>query len=265
MAGHLSRESLLAHLRDGDERALGARIVDAAEAALSREQPVATDFLDPAAQRVAEGILASIPDVSYKAFGGYVRAERRRYSVYPHYFLTELVVDPVGALEIEVAGGAGTLSHRDVLGAILGTGLTREKVGDILMTPKGAQAIVAVEVMPFLELHLTQVGRERVAVRPIDLERLEVEPEQVKEIRATVASMRLDAVASSGFGMSRSKMVREIKAERLKVNWQPVTNPARAVEVGDVISMRGRGRVIVEAVSGTTRKGRTGLILKRLI
>src|SRR5690606_31151046 len=84
-----------------------------------------------------------------------------------------------------------------------------------------------------------------------------------KEIKATVASLRLDAVAAEGFGMSRTKMVREIKAERVKLNWQPVSNPALAVKEGDVLSLRGRGRVVVAQVVGTTRKGRTSVVLQR--
>lgn len=63
--------------------------------------------------------------------------------------------------------------------------------------------------------------------------------------------------------MSRTKMVREIKAERVKLNWQPVSNPALAVKEGDVLSLRGRGRVVVAQVVGTTRKGRTSVVLQR--
>jgi RNA-binding protein YlmH len=68
-----------------------------------------------------------------------------------------------------------------------------------------------------------------VVVSEIDLEQLEAVPKQVKEIRATVASLRLDAVASAGYGTSRSQMVREIKAGKVKVDWKPVDNPARAL------------------------------------
>src|SRR5690606_8803742 len=131
-----------------------------------------------------------------------------------------------------------TLGHRDVLGAILALGIKREKVGDIIVTSRGAQAILASEVTDFVRDHLLRVGRAPVRVEVIDPERLEVEPGRVKEIRATVASLRLDAVARAGFGTARTKRVREIKAERVKVNWQAVRDPARPVEVGDVLSIR---------------------------
>jgi len=102
-------------------------------------------------------------------------------------------------------------------------------------------------------------------VREIDPEQIAVEPERVREIKATVASLRLDAVAAAGFGTSRTKIAREIKGERVKVNWKLVNNPAHEINPGDVLSIRGRGRVVVEQITGTTKKGRIGLVLKRMI
>ena len=123
--------------------------------------------------------------------------------------------------------------------------------------------VVAAEVADYLLTHWNQVHQVPISVREIDEEQLAVEPERIKEIKATVASLRLDAVAAEGFGMSRTKMVREIKAERLKLNWKLVSNPAVSVAEGDVLSMRGRGRVVVSQVLGTTRKGRTSIVLHR--
>ena len=99
----------------------------------------------------------------------------------------------------------------------------------------------------------------------IEPEQLEVPPEREKEIRTTVASPRLDAVAADGFGASRTRMAREIRAGRVRVNWQPALHPDRLLQPGDVISIRGRGRVILAEMTGQTKKGRLGLVLKRLI
>lgn len=259
----IERERLLSHLQGEHERHVGARVVDAIAAALERQQPVATPFFDPEEQRISLGIIESVPEISYRACGGYPRAERKRYLLFPQYYLAELAQEPIGVLEITSESAFDTLGHRDVLGAILALGIKREKVGDIIVTSRGAQAILASEVTDFVRDHLLRVGRAPVRVEVIDPERLEVEPERVKEIRTTVASLRLDAVASAGFGTSRTKMVREIKAERVKVNWQAVRDPARPVEVGDVLSIRGRGRVVIAEASGTTKKGRLNVLLRR--
>lgn len=259
----VDRERLLSHLQSADERRAGARVLDLVEQALRYDKAVATDFLDPHERQVVVSVLGSIPEVSFRAYGGYPKAERQRLLIFPEYESGEELEEPVAALEIAVRSGPGEVGHRDCLGALLGTGIDRAKVGDILVTPRGFQAVVALEVADFLAGQLTRVGRADAAVQRIDLDQLDVEPERVKEVRTTVASLRLDAVAAAGYGVSRTRMAREIKAERVKLNWRPVRDPAREVGPGDVVSIRGRGRVVVEAVEGTTRKGRISVVLKR--
>lgn len=261
----MDRDKLLSHLETAEERAIGARLVDLAERALRDDKPVATDFLDPLGVQIAQSVLGSIPEISYKAYGGYAKAERRRLLIFPEYEDVEELEEPVAAVEIRVDSKFEQLGHRDCLGSILGTGLERDKVGDIIVIKGGFQAVVAAEIADFLVANLRRVGRAPAYVEPIDLEQLAVAPERVKEIKATVASMRLDAVASTGFGVSRTRMAREIKAERVKLNWKVVRDPAHEVQQGDTLSIRGRGRVVVEEVQGTTRKGRIGVLLKRYI
>jgi RNA-binding protein YlmH len=99
----------------------------------------------------------------------------------------------------------------------------------------------------------------------LPLEEVVAKEERVKEIRTTVASMRLDVIAAAGFGVSRSKMAGDIATDKLKVNWQEAKNSAQNVKQGDVISMRGRGRVEISEIVGQTKKGRTSVILKRFL
>ena len=87
----------------------------------------------------------------------------------------------------------------------------------------------------------------------------------MKVINATVADLRLDAVAAAGYGVSRSRMADEIKSLNVKVNWQEAKKAAQPVKEGDVLSFRGRGRVEVAEIRGTTKKGRISITLKRYI
>ena len=89
--------------------------------------------------------------------------------------------------------------------------------------------------------------------------------EKVKVISATVAALRLDAVAAAGYGVSRSRMADEIKGQNVKVNWKEAKNAAQPVSEGDIISFRSRGRVEVAEIRGTTKKGRLSITLKRYI
>ncbi len=257
------RNQYLAHLEGDEERLVGARLLDITETALERGEPQTTDFLDPHQRQLAHGILGALAEVSYRAYGGYPKAERQRLLIYPTYYLTELLENPLRAVEVRGEFGFVEVTHRDFLGACLATGLQRERMGDLILIPGGCQIVLTVEALHVILNQLHGVHQVPVTTTEIDIEQLMVEPERIKELRTTVASLRLDAVAAFGFGMSRTKMVREIKGERLKVNWKQVADPAHAVTEGDVLSMRGRGRVTIEQITGQTRIGRIGLVLQR--
>lgn len=259
----MDKEQLTAHLRGEAEQEIGAIIADLARQAWDHNRPQVTRFFDPYERRVAQSVLAGIPEVAALTFGGYNRAERARMVIYPQFFLTEAIESPIAVLQ--VTGGHSSVGHRDFLGALLGTGIKRDKVGDIIIIDQGCQVVVAAEIVNYLLTHWTHVGSYPIQLQLIDEEQLAVEPERIKEIRATVASLRLDAVAAAGYGVSRTKLVREIKAERVKVNWRVIDNPAFQVESGDVISLRGRGRLVLQEVRGTTRKGRISVLLQRYL
>lgn len=259
----MEREEILKIFHDPEERLLAARILDKIEQVKFNGRPQLTDFLDPAQQEAANLIARQEERVSYILAGGYRQAERKRLALMPKFYHTELLDPEIRFLAVEGDFRGTQVSHRDLLGSILGLGIKREKVGDIIMTATGGQVAVTGEILDFVKDNLKQVHRFPVQVREIDPEQLAVEPERTKEIRASVASLRLDAVASSGYGTSRTQMVREIKAGHVKVNWRVVDDASSAVKAGDVLSMRGRGRLVIEEVRGETKKGRTSLLLRR--
>lgn len=260
----VDKSRFLSHL-DGDEKELGSRILDIASEAYGENQPAYFDFLDPRGQEIALGIVRGISALAYRFWGGYRGAERQRLAILPDYYPLDKVDIPLAAVSIEGTADFSQVTHRDVLGAVLGCGLRREKIGDLMLIRRGAQVILTPEMVPVVVHNLQAVQKVPVLVREIDLEQLEAVPKQVKEVKTTVASLRLDAVASAGYGMSRSQMVREIKARKVKVNWKPVDDPAHGIAVGDVVSTRGRGRLEVAEELGLTRKGRISLLLKRYI
>ena len=147
----------------------------------------------------------------------------------------------------------------------MGAGCKREALGDIVFVPEGAQFVVEKALVNYLTGNLTQIGAAPVTLTEIAKEDLLQKEEKVKVINATVADLRLDAVAAAGYGVSRSRMADEIKSLNVKVNWQEAKKPAQAVNEGDVLSFRGRGRVEVAEIRGTTKKGRISVTLKRYI
>ena len=157
------------------------------------------------------------------------------------------------------------LRHQDVLGAVMGESIERGKVGDIILTPGMARIIVDEKLAPFLRDNLLTIGSERVETAIGDLQNIPPKEERTKDISATVASLRLDAIAAAGFGLSRTKAAEAIDMGKVKLNWQEAKSASQAVKAGDVLSMRGRGRVEVAAIGGQSKKGRTIVKLKRFI
>lgn len=259
----MNKAQILGHLQGEQEEVIGSHVFDLAKIAWESNRPQTTDFYDPYERKVAQSVLGGMPEVGVIYQGGYKRAERARLIIYPQFYLMETISSSLAVLEAKGNFNFQKVGHGDYLGSILGTGLKRTKIGDLIILDDGCQAIVAAEVADYVLSNWTHVHKVPISLREIDEEQLAIEPERIKEIRATVASLRLDAVAAEGYSTSRSKMTREIRAEKVKLNWKPVNNPALSIAQGDVLSIRGRGRVLVHEVGGTTRKGRTNIVLHR--
>ncbi|MGM0602496.1 MAG: RNA-binding protein [Bacillota bacterium] len=259
----LDKEKLLSHLYEEEEKLLGSQIIDKIEQVLKYKKEQATDFLNPYQRKIASGLLKQISDINYKEVGGYKSAERKRIIIFPDFLFPDLLDDFITIFEIDGNFSFQNLSHRDFLGALMGLGIQRKMIGDILFNQNTAQFVAAEEIKDIIELKFKKVHEVPVEVEEISEDNLIVPTKHVKEILTTVPSMRLDAVASSGFGDSRSKMSRDIKNGRVKVNWKEVTDPAFDIEIGDLISVNGRGRVEVSEDRGLSNRDRIKLTLKR--
>ncbi len=221
-----------------------------------------TAFLDPRQLELAEALLRKKSNLSYTVYGGYPEAERNVIHVFPAQHQGSL--PPVTAILVEWRGDRDTLGHRDLLGAVMGLGLKRDQVGDIIMIEDGKAAVMVMQSKAeYICSSLSQVGRVPVNCEVAEPGRLDLAKSNGKEIKGTVASLRVDSLLSLGFGLSRSKVVRLIKGGLVVVNWRPTTSPSLQVEEGDHISLRGRGRLLLDAVEGETRKGRIRLKLKK--
>lgn len=240
------------------------RMLDLAEQVVKGKPFRVTDFTSPAGLVIADAIKAAYPELQVKTYGGYEGAERIRIAFVDNHFQGTVDMG-ITALKVSWDPRFRLLTHRDVLGSLLGIGMERTKFGDIIMVQGGAQVLVDNTIADFIVQNFTKIAMVTVSAEIISLDDIAPKEEKIKEVRTTVASLRLDAVASSGFSVSRTKLVSAINAGLLQVNWQSAKGPSQEVKEGDVISMRGRGRMKVEAITGTSRKGRIGVYLKRFM
>lgn len=258
----VNRKEILERINPED-RIVIARVLDKIQSAMKFAGVEVTDFYDPHRQKLLSQVLALEHGISFIWAGGYEEAERRRAVICPDYMEASTQDDRMGLLSITGNIRFRDLTHRDFLGAILGLGIKREKIGDILVYEGGSQVIADRDIIEYIAANLIKVNRLGVEAKIVPREQLKLPEEQVKEIFATVSSLRLDAVAAAGYGVSRSKMADEIRAEKVRVNWVAIPDCAHPVQEGDRISIRGRGRMEIDRVKGETKKGRIALIIKR--
>lgn len=242
---------------DIDTKLLEAKIRDVFVIAGRNREKRGTNFLDPEEQRIAEQVAKSFPDMGFFLDGGHDDAERKILVVYSEIAARDALKDPLGALRISSKDPSEYPGHRDYMGSILGLGINREKLGDILVAGSSADVVVKQDILEYIGRNLVKVGNVPVSVEEISVKELLSPERPYKELKSTVASLRIDAVASIAFGISRSKMAPFIKGENLKLNFKVIKDPSTAVKEGDTISAHRLGRAKVVEIGGESKKGRT--------
>lgn len=260
----MGKSELLDRLsHDGEERRFLARLLDKLEQA-RRGVPAHSGFLSTAQQEAALRLINASGHPRHSFSGGYPDAERKVCAFLPDWQEEEDWEAPFTVLRCRWQSGE-KLTHRDFLGAVLGQGIDREKVGDILVGEGTCDLLVFRELCPYLLQNFTEAGRAKLRVSEISPEELAVPQAQVKTIHDTVISPRLDAVMSSGYSIGRSKAAGLIAAGRVELNHRPCVKADKGVEQGDVITCRGLGKCVVTEVGGLSKKGRVILTLERYV
>lgn len=265
----MNKTELLDRLaRDGEERLLLSRVLDKLELTRRRSIPAHTSFLSQSERAAAESLIRACGQPDHLFFGGYDGAERTVCAFLPDWMEGEdwqgAEDCPVRALRCSYPQGSG-LTHRDFLGSILGLGITREKVGDLLVGDTSCDILVLDELEDYLLLNLESAGRVRLKITRLPLSQLSVPQVQVKTIRDTVATLRLDAVVASAFSLSRGRAADAISAGRVQLNHRECVKPDRPVAQGDVLSCRGLGKCVVKEAGGLSKKGRVMVVLERYL
>ena len=246
--------------------ALLARLADLAGRA-ERGELALGPFLSP-----REGYLASqhltAGSIPYRTFGGYDDAERRRLYLLPSYMEAEEDVPLLSLLEdfgyesriacLRVTGsGYARLDHRSYLGSLLGLGLERHVIGDILVTDKGDATVFCDEaIVPFLLQEWHKVGNDTVKVAQIPLTEAVVPERRFSSIHDTLASPRLDGVVAALCRLSRDRAKAVVESGLVELNFEREEHPDRTVLEGSILSVRGYGRYRILSVSEQTKKGR---------
>ncbi len=255
-----------------DLKPLYARLDDL-RARAQRGEVGMSDFLSPRECRIAEEYLRRA-GVHFVCFGGYESAERKRIYILPDYMETAEDAYALSDFGCETGivalcmtpSGYRSLSHRDYLGSVLGLGIERDVIGDILVSDDSSATVFCDSaIKEFLLSELVWVSRDKVKVREADIGSLVLPQREYLPINDTVASPRLDCVVGALCSLSRESAKQAVLSGLVELDFLPEERPDRLVDEGTLLSVRGYGRYRVLSLSEKTKKGRYRLCAEKFV
>ncbi|EIJ81574.1 RNA-binding S4 domain protein [Bacillus methanolicus PB1] len=254
--------SIYQHFRP-EERDFIERAIHWREFVETAFAPRLTDFLDPREQQILKAVVGQSEEIHCHLFGGTGGAERKRAVICPDYYQADREDFEICLFEINYPKKFITIEHRQVLGSLMSLGLKRGKFGDILIEGDNVQFFAAKEIADYVSLQLDSIGKASVTICEIPLENAIQIKESWIEETSTVSSLRLDAVISALYNLSRHKSQDLIKQGLVRVNWALIENNSFECGEGDVISIRGYGRSKILSIEGKTKKDKWRMVAGR--
>lgn len=247
-----------------EDRVLLAKVWDKINAGLRKNIPANTCFLSQREQELCRYLFGQMDGLV--SFGGYEDAERKMLIYLPDYLDEDSLHEDAPLVCFRATFYEGdSPTHRDFLGALIGAGIGRETVGDICVGNGSCDFFVTAEISPYVEQNFDSAGRTKLRLERIRLEQVCVPEPETKEIKDTLASLRLDSVISAGFRIGRSAASDFVTAGKAAIDGLPCEKPDRTVAEGATISVRGLGKIKLCSVNGQTKKGRISVVIHRYV
>jgi len=246
-----------------EDTILLAGIEDKIHQCLERDMVTNSVFLDMRQMTLAEGLCRQQKGLRYSFYGGYEDAERRVAVFLPDY--AELAeYHPLALLRI-TQNGYRTLSHRDYLGSLMGLGIKREMIGDILVSENGADIVIMRDMEDFLLYHYEKAGRISLKAEILSVAEIIVPGSRFEEKRDSVASLRLDNLIASAFSLSRGRAAAAIEGGLVFVNGLQIEKTDRQIKEGDKLVLRGKGKILLREVGSVTKKNRRSVVFHKYL
>lgn len=261
----MDRNNITKIAQSPEDKVLLAKIWDKINMGMRKNIPACTGFLSLRELDMTRYLFGQ--QEGLLSFGGYGDAERKMLLYLPDYLDEKWLVgedSPIKCLHATFYN-EDSPSHRDFLGALMGAGIARETVGDILVSKGSCDFFVTEEISPYVLQNFTGAGRTKLHLEEIPLCKVTVPEPEIKEIRDTVASLRLDSIISSGFRIGRSAAVQYIGSGRAAIDGLPCEKADKLVPEGAKISVRGMGKIKLDKINGESKKGRICVVIHRYV
>lgn len=266
----MDKQELLKQFPKPEDKMLIAKLEDKLKFMRMKNQVQTSEFLDEYQQNIVTKMLRMLEESKYVLEGGYAQAQRKMLILFPEklqeIFKKEAKNNSIVMQNIKVISiilpqeQQGSYHHSEYLGGLMKLGIKREKIGDIIVNEQGADILVQTDMASFLQTHvkdLTRFQKSEVQIKEItELTILQVKKE---ELIILIPQMRLDVIVSEILHLSRSKANEIISQERVFVNYELKTKNATTLKMGDVLTIRGKGKYEIGEVVSQTAKGKLRL------
>lgn len=252
-----------------EDELLYAKIEDKIKLSKTRNKILYTDFLNKTEQVKIEKYLKSKAFNNYLFNGLIENSERNLLIVYPEKLNENMVKNNFknifSCIRIILPNELkGKYEHRDFLSGLMKLGITREKIGDIIIYESGADIIILKENENYLCENLktlTRFRKSEITIIPIDLVKEKIE--KFEEISIIVSSMRIDNFVSELGKTSRNKAEELIKFGNVFLNYELVEKASKIVKVGDILTIRRKGKFIIEEELRQTKSDKKVMKIKK--
>lgn len=246
-----------------NNKLLLSKIIDNHNRCYKSFQPVFSDFM-PISTFMQFVIFLDSQNqnflLDYLAFGGFDDAERVIIGFFPEHITPTTEIFPIKVLEVSYNNKySKNLTHRDFLGSIIGLGVERTKIGDIINNNNN-NCFLHTDIADYVFFNLERVGSTKVTTKLQDIKNNQdinnLSSSSLEEHKIITASLRLDTTLSSAFNISRTKVSSYIKSNKVFLNFIECDNPSKVIKQNDIITIRGMGRIKIGNIIGNTKKDR---------
>ena len=267
----MDKKDILDRYKKVEDKLLISKFFDKIDLCEKTNKIETTDFLNELEQNIIKKVinLAEIDNCVFS--GGFDDADRKLAVIYPEKMRTifengNFKFDTIfSVFRIKIPEqDVKSFNHSVYLGGIIKLGIKREKIGDILVLDDGADIIVKKETEKFLYANLQTLTRFRDAdVDNILLADVINTEKKFEDIKLITSSLRLDNIVSELARTSRNKANEIIEQERVLINYEQESKNTKLVKEKDVVTIRGKGKFIIDEVIGNTKKGNYIIMVKK--
>ncbi|AYG00928.1 RNA-binding protein [Lactococcus allomyrinae] len=250
----MTSENIYQHFHP-EERRFIDRCVDWINQVEQSYSVITTHFLNPRECQILQS-LVNKREVHIFSSQDFAVTELSKMILAPQFYILDVEDFDLSLLEINYATKFSQISHAQVLGTFLGqTGVKRQELGDIIVTDKNIQVFVSKHLVNIFK-SIDKIGRSAVKIKEISLSALtETTDNPVSDV-VLVDSLRLDKIIAVSFKISRNIATNMLESNKVKINYLEINKKDFSVTEGDLISVRGFGRVKIVKILGLTKKGK---------